>query len=382
MTSSIRGNTAVVGIGESGIGKSPGWDSLELLGSAAIKAVTDAGLTLNDIDGLCTSSFYHYFPTLSAAEYLGIRPKWSSSDSIGGPSFMNHLIHAASAIEAGLCSNVLICYGSNARSSRNLNGNIETPEFEKAYHYQVPISGYALAASRHMYEFGTTREQLAEVAVSARKWAQMTPGAFAQDPLTVEDVLSSRVINTPIHALDCCLMTDGGSALVVTSADRARDLKHPPAYFLGGAAAIWHREISQMADLTVTPAAESGPRAFEMAGIETSDIDVVELYDAFTINTILFLEDLGFCGKGEGGDFVSDGGIAPGGHLAVNTNGGGLSYGHPNMYGSLCMVEAVKQIRGDQGERQVENVDIAIAHGNGAALSAQVTTVFGSESTL
>jgi acetyl-CoA acetyltransferase len=382
MSQSLRGKTAVVGIGESGIGKSPGWDSLELLGSAVSKALDDAGLTLADIDGLCTGSFYHYFPSLSVAEYLGVRPKWSDSDMIGGPSFMNHLIHAAAAIETGLCETVLICYGSNARSSRNLNGNIETPQFEKAYHYQVPISAYALAASRHMYEYGTTREQMAEVAVSARKWGQLTPGAFARDPLTVEDVLASRFVNPPITALDCCLMTDGGTAMIVTSVERAADRPQKPVFFLGGAAALWHREISQMADLTVTPAVESGARAFEMAGICTGDIDVVELYDAFTINTILFLEDLGFCPKGEGGKFVSSGRIAPGGELPVNTNGGGLSYGHPNMYGSLCMIEAVKQLRGGEGERQIEGAEIAIAHGNGAALSAQVTTVFGTATTL
>ncbi len=382
MTAALRGRTAVVGIGESGIGKSPGWDSMELLGSAVSKALDDAGLGLEEIDGLCTSSFYHYFPTLTVAEYLGIRPKWTSADSIGGPSFMNHLIHAAAAIEAGLCTNVLICYGSDARSSRNLNGNIETPEFERAYRYQVPISGYALATSRHMYEFGTTPEQLAEVAVSARKWGRLTAGAFARDPLTVDDVLASRFVSPPLRALDCCLVTDGGTAMVVTAADRARDLKQPPVYFLGGAAAIWHREISQMADLTTTPASESGPRAFEMAGIQIGDIDVVELYDAFTINTVLFLEDLGFCRKGEGGAFVASGRIRPGGDRPVNTNGGGLSYGHPNMYGSLCMIEAVKQLRGGQGERQIEGAEVAIAHGNGAALSAQVTTVFGTAATL
>lgn len=382
MTWGLRGATAVVGIGESGIGKCPGWDSMELMGSAVSKALDDSGLALADIDGLCTSSFYHYFPALTAAEYLGIHPKWTCSDSIGGPSFMNHLIQAAAAIEAGLCRTVLICYGSDARSSRNLNGNIETPEFERAYRYQVPISAYALATSRHMYEFGTTPEQLAEVAVAAREWAQMTPGAFARDPLTVSDVMESRLVSPPIRALDCCLVTDGGTAMIVTSADRARDLESRPVYFLGGAAAVWHREISQMADLTRTPASESGPRAFEMAGIGVGDVDVLELYDAFTINTLLFLEDLGFCKKGEGGAFVSSGRISPGGDCPVNTNGGGLSYGHPNMYGSLCMIEAVKQLRGGQGDRQVGGAEIAVAHGNGAALSAQVTTVFGTENTV
>jgi acetyl-CoA acetyltransferase len=234
---------------------------------------------------------------------------------------------------------------------------------------------YALAASRHMYQYGTTREQLAEVAVAAREWARRNPKAFARDPLTVEDVLSSRMVSSPLTARDCCLVTDGGGAVVVTSADRAADRPNPPAYLLGAGEAHWHRYISHMPDLTVTAAVDSGRRAFEMAGLKPSDVDVVQLYDAFTINTILFLEDLGFCAKGEGGAFVSGGRIAPGGELPVNTNGGGLSYGHPGMYGIFLLIEAVRQIRG-------AGADVALAHANGGVLSSQVTALLGGAATI
>jgi acetyl-CoA acetyltransferase len=220
------------------------------------------------------------------------------------------------------------------------------------------------------------------VAVTAREWAKLTPKAFKRDHLTVEDVLASRMISSPLSLLDCCLVTDGGGALVVTSAERAMDLRKAPVYLLGAGEAHWHRNISQMPDLTVTAAAESGPRAYEMAGVRPEDVDVAMLYDAFTINTILFLEDLGFCQKGEGGTFLEGGRIAPGGELAVNTNGGGLSYNHPGMYGLLLLIEAVRQLRGECGERQVEGAEVALAHGNGGVLSSQVTAVLGTQSVL
>ncbi|HEY0604254.1 MAG TPA: thiolase family protein, partial [Herpetosiphonaceae bacterium] len=213
-------------------------------------------------------------------------------------------------------------------------------------------------------------------------WANLNPQAFARGPLTIEDVLSSRMLSDPLTIRDCCLVTDGAGAVIVTSADRARDLRQPPAFLLGAGEAHWHRHISQMPDLTVTAAVDSGARAFAMAGVTPADVDVVELYDAFTINTILFLEDLGFCAKGEGGAFVSGGNIAPGGSLPVNTNGGGLSYCHPGMYGIFALIEAVRQIRGECGDRQQPKVDIALAHGNGGVLSGQVTAILGSGAAL
>jgi acetyl-CoA acetyltransferase len=259
---------------------------------------------------------------------------------------------------------------------------LDPQAFEHPYKPFNPPTSYALAAARHMHQYGTKREQLAQIAVAARKWAQLNPEAFTREPLTVEDVLKSRMISDPLTVRDCCLVTDGGGAYVLTRADRAKDLRKAPSYLLGVGAAHWHRQISSMPDLTVTAASESGQRACEMAGLGPQDVDVVELYDAFTINTLLFLEDLGFCGKGEGGDFVAGGRIAPGGELPVNTNGGGLSCVHPGMYGIFLLIEAVRQLRGEGGDRQVKGVEVALAHGNGGVLSSQITALLGTKDTL
>lgn len=381
---SLRGRTAVVGVAESDLGEvGPGFTPLDLIGQATSRALDDAGLTKNDIDGLFSASAYYHMPTLSVGEYLGIRPRYSDATSMGGSSFVSHLFHAAAAIEAGLCNVALITYGSTQRSDggRLVSGSEALP-YESPYKPRYPVSMYALAASRHMHEYGTRREQLAEVAVAARQWARLNPKAFKRDDLTIDDVLTSRMVSTPLSVLDCCLVTDGGGAVILTDADRARDLRKPPVYLLGAGEAHWHRNISQMPDLTTSAASESGPRAYEMAGVSAADVNVAMLYDAFTINTIMFLEDLGFCGKGEGGDFVSDGRIAPGGDLAVNTNGGGLSYNHPGMYGLLLILEAVRQVRGECDDRQVEGAEVALVHGNGGVLSSQVTTILGSAGTL
>ncbi|HET7478130.1 MAG TPA: thiolase [Rubrobacteraceae bacterium] len=381
---SLRGRAAIVGVAESDLGEvGPGLTPLDLIGQATLRALDDAGLEKSDVDGLFSASAYYHMPTLSAGEYLGIRPRYTDATSIGGSSFVSHLFHAAAAIDAGLCEVALITYGSTQRSGggRLVSGS-ETLPYEAPYNPRYPVSMYALAASRHMHEYGTTREQLAEVAVAAREWAKLNPKAFMRDDLTVEDVLNSRMVSAPLTVRDCCLVTDGGCAAIVTSAERARDLKKTPIYLLGAGEAHWHRHISQMPDLTTSAAAESGPRAFGMAGLGPADVDVAMLYDAFTINTVMFLEDLGFCRKGEGGAFVSGGRIAPGGELAVNTSGGGLSYNHPGMYGLLLIVEAVRQLRGECGMRQVEDANVALVHGNGGVLSSQVTAVLGTERAL
>jgi acetyl-CoA acetyltransferase len=381
---SLRGRAAIVGVAESDLGEvGPGLTPLDLIGQATLRALDDAGLKKEDVDGLFSASAYYHMPTLSVGEYLGIRPRYSDATSMGGSSFISHLFHAAAAIDAGLCEVALIAYGSTQRSAggRLVSGS-ETLPYEAPYEPRYPVSMYALAASRHMYQYGTTREQLAEVAVAAREWAKLNPKAFMRDDLTVEDVLSSRMVSSPLSVLDCCLVTDGGGAVLVTSAERARDLRKPPVYLLGSGEAHWHRNISQMPDLTVSAAADSGPRAYEMARLGPSAVDVAMLYDAFTINTVLFLEDLGFCKKGEGGPFVSGGRISPGGELAVNTNGGGLSYNHPGMYGLLLLVEAARQVRGECGERQIADTNVALVHGNGGVLSSQVTAILGSEAAM
>jgi acetyl-CoA acetyltransferase len=379
----LRGRAAIVGVAESELGiVSEGLTEWDLIGQAATAALADAGVAKDEVDAVFGASSFVPMPTLHAAEYLGIRPRYSDSDNIGGASFVGHLLHAAGAIEAGAIDTALIVYGSTQRSA----GGYVTPSrpspYEAPYRPRWPVSMYALAAARHMHEYGTTREQLAEVAVAARRWAQLNPKAFERGPLTVADVLASRMVSDPLTVRDCCLVTDGGGALVVVGAERARELSATPAYVLGVGEAHWHRDISAMPDLTTTAAVDSGARAYAMAGLGPADVDVVEVYDAFTINTVLFLEDLGFCAKGEGGDFVSGGRIAPGGELAVNTNGGGLSYCHPGMYGIFLVIEAVRQLRGEAGERQQDGADVALVHGNGAVLSAQATALLGSERTL
>lgn len=380
----LRDKIAIIGVAESDIAHvAPGLTSLDLVGQATVRALADTGVRKAEVDGLFTASSYFPMAGMDTAEYLGIRPRYCDGSNIGGSSFVQHLLHAAAAIDAGLCTTALIVYGSTQRSE---GGRLVTPStllgYEAPYAPRYPVTMYALAAARHMHQYGTTREQLAEVAVAARQWARGNPRAFSRDPLTIDDVLSSPMVSNPLTSKDCCLVTDGGGAVVVTSAERARDLTARPVYLLGAAEAHWHRNISQMPDLTVTAAAESGPRAFEMAGLSPSDIDVVELYDAFTINPIIFLEDLGFCAKGEGGAFVAGGRIAPGGELPVNTNGGGLSYCHPGMYGIFLLIEAVRQLRHEAGDNQVEGAQVALAHGNGGVLSSQVTAILGAGTAL
>ncbi|QIE45999.1 thiolase [Pseudohalocynthiibacter aestuariivivens] len=382
MGSSLRGSVAITGLGSFGVGQTPGWSAMELMEQAAHRAVIDAGLTMADVDGLCAATFYHFFPTLSAAEQLGIHPKWSSADMVGGSSYMNYVTHAAAAIEAGLCNNVLILYGSNARSSMNLNGLVETPQSEQPWEPMVPLSGYALAASRYLHEFDATREDFGRVHMAAREWAALNPEAELRDPITISDYLAQRQIAAPFCRYDCCLLSDGGVALVLSRADRARDMQQKPVYLLGAGSAHWHREIAQMPDFTTTAATDSSARAYAMAGLGPEDIDLVELYDAFTLNVLLFLEDLGFAKKGEGAGLVRDRVITPGGRLPVNTNGGGLCHAHPGMYGLICINEAVQQLRGTAGERQVDQAETAIAHGNGGTLSHQATLILGSGATL
>ena len=383
MTDQLRGKSAIVGTGHAGFGEAHGLTSFDVMAQSALAALGDAGLKLSDVDGLFCTMMEDSMPSLMAAEYLGIQPRFIDGTMSGGSSFVNYLTSATMALDAGLCDVALIVYGSNQRTA---SGKLVTasrpPAYEAPYNPRYPISGYAMAAARHMHEYGTTREQLADVAVAARAWARHNPEAFERGPLTREDVLGARMVGDPLTVRDCCLVTDGGGAIVLVRADRARDFPKPPVYVLGSAAQSAHRQISQMKDFTVTAARESGKRAFAAAGVSPGDIQAVELYDAFTINTILFLEDLGFCAKGEGGAFVEGGRIAPDGVLPVNTNGGGLSCVHPGMYGIFTVIEAARQIRGDAPGIQLNDIDVALAHGNGGVLSSQVTAILGSQATL
>jgi len=380
---SLRGKAAIVGAALAGCGEAHGRTSMDITIEAVHGALADAGVKLSEVDAIATCQPLDLLSGLTLAQELGIAPKFTMNNRMGGSSFLSHTMWAAMLLETGLAETVVICYGSNQRTaSGKLMTAIGLPTYEAPHKPMFPLSSYALAADRHMHQFGTTREQLADVAVAARGWAQKNPEAFVRGPLTREDVIASRLISDPLRVRDCCLVTDGGAALVMRRAEVAVDHPQPPVYLLGGGEGTTHRDISEMADLTVTGAAQSGAAAMAMAGVTPADIDVVQLYDAFTINVILFLEDLGFCKKGEGGAFVQGGRIAPGGELPVNTNGGGLSCVHPGMYGMFTLVEAVRQLRGQAGERQIEGAELALCHGNGGVLSSQVTNILGTSATL
>ena len=378
-----RGKSAIVGAATFGQGKAPGFEASDLAARASIDALSQAGLKPADVDGLFFCHGTDTLGGLSFAQYLGIHPKVVDNNRLGGSAFQTYVEMAAWLIDAGLIETALVAYGSNqATATGKLVNTVRPMTYEAPYRPLNPVSSYALAASRHMHQFGTTRAQLGAVALAARAWAQLNPEAYRRDPLSMEDYLASRMVSDPLGVLDCCLVTDGGAAVVLTGASRARDIAAKPLYVLGAASEVSHREIAWMDDLTVTAAVRSGARAYAAAGVAAADIDVVQLYDAFTINTILFLEDLGFCSKGEGGHFVDEGRIAPGGTLPVNTNGGGLSCVHPGMNGLFGIVETVRQLRGEAGARQVAGAATGLAHGNGGVLSSQSTVILGTADAL
>lgn len=375
---SLRGSAAIVGVGLAGIPEMPkGSTPVDCMALATLAALRDAGIAPEEVDGVFASGLQMLMPVLGLCDYLGIAPRHVGGTQVGGCSPLVHLAHARAAIAAGLCSVAVIAYGSTQRSSGSAFASLSEPNvFEAGLGWPGPVAAYALIAQRHMHDFGTRRTDLAEVAVAARAWARLTPGATASDPLSLDDVLGARPIASPFGLRDCCLVTDGGGALVVVSAERARSMRHP-IYVLGSGEIATHRSIATMPDLTTTAATITGARAFAEAGLTPSDIDVAQLYDAFTINPIVFLEDLGFCAKGEGGAFVRDGGIAPGGRLPVNTNGGGLSFCHPGMYGIFTLIESVLQLRGGLGARQVPGAAHALAHAPGGFMAAQATIILG-----
>jgi len=375
----LSGKYAIVGVAESDeMGTVPHKSALQLHAEAARNAIADAGLTKNDIDAVFSAG--RMFST-ETAEYLGIRPRYIDGTSVGGCSFIQHCQHAMAAINAGLCEVALITHGESGRSRLGMPSMKSEKDsliwqFEVPYGIVFPFTGYAFIATRHMHEFGTTQEQLAEVAVATRAWARLNPKANQRGELSIADVMKSPIIAWPFHVLDCCLVTDGGGAAIVTSAERAKNLKKKPAYILGTGEGTGHCWINQMPDFTAATGAQiSGPQAFAMAGVTPKDIDVAMLYDAFTIVPILALEDLGFCKKGEGGAFVSGQRTAPGGDFPMNTNGGGLSYTHTGMYGMFTIIEAVRQVRGECGERQVKDAEVALCHGPGGIFSAAATMI-------
>jgi acetyl-CoA acetyltransferase len=379
-----RPASSIVGVAESELGTVTGQTPVRMMAAAARDALAEAGLTLADVDGLFTAGLPTWSPALELADYLGIQPRHVNSTDVGGSSFEFHVAAADAAISAGLCTTALIAYANTPRQDRGLP---QPAREEAAYAFRGPyeraagllwpdIGAYALAADRYLHEFGCTPEQLAEVAVSAREWALLNPKAFRYGaPLTIEDVLSSPLIADPLRTRDCCLVTDGGGAVVLTSKERARDRPKKPVDVVGVGEAISHGSISLARDLVRTGARASSEAAFAMAGLSPADVDVAQIYDSFTITVLLSLENLGFCGPGEAGAFVADGRTRPGGAFPMNTSGGGLSYCHPGRFGIFLLVEAVRQLRGECGPRQVADAEVALAHGTGGTLSSSSTVI-------
>jgi len=379
----------IVGIGLSDAPRAPHLDSIGHHVQAIQRALADSGLEKRAIDGyLCAGMEGGNAEAVAMAEYLGIDHRYVDGTMTGGSSFEFHVQHAAAAIRDGLCDTVLVSYGSDflSRSGRTLGtggfrgaSKVSGAEMYEAP-YGLPIVGaYALVAQRHMHEFGTTSEQLAEIAVGVREFAALNPDAMYRDPLAVSDVLASRMIADPLRKLDCCVVSDGGGAFLMTTAERARDLRKPAVHVLGAAGAQTHWNISQMPDYTTSAGATCIPEAYARAGVSARDIDTLQFYDSFTITVLVLLEDAGFCKKGEGGAFVAQGHLRRGGRLPLNTDGGGLSACHSGMRGLFLITEAVRQLRGEAGAAQVPDAKLALAVGSGGWLSCIGAVVMGRE---
>jgi len=385
MTNNLSRSVAIAGVAESDLGKVPGKTALELQAQAAHRALGDAGLSLRDVDAV----FAHTddkFSALQLSEFLGIRPGYVDSSNVGGMSNIMHIRHAMAAIAAGMCSVALVTYGSTQLSDGSRKSGAvaaDSPasprgQFVTPYGQLSPIGYYAMVAQLHMHRYGTTSRDLAEVAVAARRWAELNPAAYRREPTSIDEVMASPVIAAPLRQRDCCLVTDGGGALVITSAARARDLRSKPVYVMGVAETHTHHYTPfNTADWLDTGVAGTADAALRMAGVTRDDIDVVQIYDHFTIGVIQSLEELGFCKRGEGGAFVADGALGPGGRFPINTSGGGLSYGHPGMFGMFVVIEAVRQLRGESGARQLPGAKLALCHAPGLVFACNTTMILG-----
>lgn len=369
----------IVGVGESDdFGNTPNRSALALQAQASRNALRDAGLRKCEVDGLITQTGGR-MAAITFAEYFGLAPAFVDSTFIGGASNVAHLDMAAAAIRAGLCQIVLICYGTTPRQGEYVSLTPEYPDdFERPYGVCFPVGLYAMCAQRHMHQYGTTREQFAKLVVESRRWAALNPRATRRDAITVAEVLSSPAVVSPLHRLDACLVSDAGGALVVTSADRARDLKRPPVAFLGAGHSYTHRSVALKDDLTTTGAKHSAERALAAAGVSLGEVDIFQVYDAFSSQLLVMLEDLGLCPKGDGGPFVEATDFGPDGDLPLNTSGGGFSYIHPGMFGIFLLIEAVRQLRGECGPRQVQGARTGLVHGNGGVFFSEVTAILRS----
>ena len=381
---SLKYAAAVVGAQETDIvGVIPDKSRIQLHAESAFNALRDAGIDKNEVDGvLCAGA-----SPVELSHYLGIVPRFLDGTAVGGCSFLIHVRHAAAAIKAGLCDVALITHGESGRSRIGAGRFGGDPasipgQFEAPYGVAGPPTMFGMGVARYMAQYGLTEDQLAYVAVAQRKWASMNPRAMMRDPITVDDVLNSRMISWPFHLLHCCLVTDGGGGLVMVSAERAKsmDLPHKPVYLIGSGESCETPMVSGMSDFTSSAAfVTSGKSAFAEAGINHSDVQHLMIYDAFAHLPIYGLEDLGFVKRGEAGAFIREGNTEPGGKLPLNTNGGGLSYTHSGMYGMFAIQESMRQLRGEAGERQVKDVTLGVTHGVGGMFGAASTLVWTTE---
>lgn len=375
----LNRQVAIIGADECDeIGVVPNKSSMQLLVEASWNAMADAGVSRDEVDAIFSRD-----AGLGVVDYIGLKGlKFIDTTNVGCSSFIIMVGHAAAAIASGLCEMALVAYGASGRSrvgEGGGGGGGDEPAGDQWYGWQGGFgapSQYSLGAMRHFAQYGTTHDDLAEIAVANRKWAQLNPKALMRDPMTFEDYHQSRWVHYPFHLLDCCLVTDAGGAVIVTSAERARNYRKKPIYVLGFGESHTHGPIGQMPDLTWTCARFSGPRAFGMAQVDHKDLDVVNIYDSFTYTVGVTLESLGFCGPGEFGHFVRGQRTAPGGDFPMNTNGGGLSYTHSGSYGMYAQIEIVRQLRGECGDRQVPNANLGLAHGTGLSLSSGGTMIF------
>ena len=376
-----RKAVAIVGASETTkLGAVPDMSQIQLHADAALNAMKDAGLKPKDIDGVATA----VETPQQIAHYLGITPSWADGTSVGGCSFMLHVRHAAAAIEAGLAKTILITHGESGKSQIGRPPRVVPPDslngqFEQPFGPMGPPSLFPIPVLRYMKTYGVTHEQIAMVSVVQREWAAKNPRATFKDPITVADVLKSRMIAYPFRILQCCLVTDGGGALILTSADRAKDFPQKPVYVLGTGESVETPMVSQMASFTSSRAfSVAGPTAFREAGITHKDVDHLMIYDAFAHLPLYGLEDLGIVGRGEAGAFIAERNTAPGGKLPVNTNGGGLSYMHSGMYGMYALQESVRQMRGT-APAQIARAKISVCHGVGGMFAASGTIIFSNQ---
>ena len=385
---SLRGKVAIVGAADTEVGVVPHLSATQMYVKAAKLALEDAGITKDEVDGLITCNSWvepYMYHAEMIAEYMQIFPRYCLNVATGGGTTLAIMQHAATAIATGVCNTVLITMADNMLSGLSRDKAIEAmstaghAQFERPY--GPPIPGfYALIAQAHMHAYGTTSEQLAAVSVACRKHASLNPAAQMRDPITVDDVLNSKMIADPLHLLDCSVVSDGGAAIIMTAAERAKDFRPQPVYVLGIGEGHSHEHISQARSLTTSAAKEAGERTYAMAGLGPRDIDVAQLYDCFTPVVLVELEDLGFCPKGEGGRFVENGRIELGGELPVNTHGGLMSHCHPGHPGSMFSVtEAVSQLRGECGPRQVQDAEVALVHAQGGIMSTHCSMIVAKE---